>query len=214
MLFTLQLITLTLRRLRGAVSAPSAHPVGGPFCASFLSGFLDLRVDGQPVVIDNGTSSIKVGIATEQAPSAVFASMVGKAKKQKVIIGTEVKNDTYIGDAAQQHRGACPLLSPLPLVYPIARLSVSKDTACVLPPGRYTGAGHQRVQGLSFVIDLPVVDDYTHGNIAMFGHHDARRTVLGIVLFLVLLNKAYVESLLYVSLSDVLCGVANCQIGG
>jgi actin beta/gamma 1 len=76
-------------------------------------GFLDLRVDGQPVVIDNGTSSIKVGIATEQAPSAVFASMVGKAKKQKVIIGTEVKNDTYIGDAAQQHRGILAIRHPI-----------------------------------------------------------------------------------------------------
>ena len=70
-------------------------------------------------IIDNGSSAVKAGFAGEDAPRAIFPSIIGRPKNPGVIIGVEAK-DEYIGDEAQQKRGV------LKISYPIAH-GIIKD---------------------------------------------------------------------------------------
>ena len=54
----------------------------------------------QTVVIDNGSGVVKAGFSGEDAPRAIFPSIVGKPKNASVLIGVESK-DEYLGDEAQ-----------------------------------------------------------------------------------------------------------------
>ena len=56
--------------------------------------------ENQAIVIDNGSASIKAGFAGDDAPRAVFPSIVGRPKP-----GTNGLKDTYVGDEAQSKRG-------------------------------------------------------------------------------------------------------------
>jgi actin-related protein len=53
----------------------------------------------QCCVIDNGSGVVKAGFSGEDAPRAIFPSIVGRPKNPGVIIGVEAK-DEYIGDEA------------------------------------------------------------------------------------------------------------------
>ena len=53
----------------------------------------------QNCVIDNGSGVVKAGFSGEDAPRAIFPSIVGRPKNPGVIIGVEAK-DEYIGDEA------------------------------------------------------------------------------------------------------------------
>jgi hypothetical protein len=66
----------------------------------------------QPVVIDNGSGTIKAGFAGGNAPKSYFPNFVGRAKHQRVMAGTE-DVDILIGKRAQELRGLLKIKYPM-----------------------------------------------------------------------------------------------------
>lgn len=74
----------------------------------------------QPVVIDNGSGNLKAGFAGEDKPKAYGSAIIGRPKYTKIMAGSllgesasSTKEETFIGDLAQQNRGLLKLLYPI-----------------------------------------------------------------------------------------------------
>ena len=69
--------------------------------------------DGEPLVVDVGSSTIKAGFAGEDAPRVIFPSVVGQYRFE----GLEEQGESYVGDEALSRRNDLSMR----LTYPVER---------------------------------------------------------------------------------------------
>jgi centractin len=64
-------------------------------------------ISNQPIVIDNGTGTLKAGFAGGDRPRVVFSSAVGRPKHVRIMPGGALEGvDLCVGKKLQEHRGA------------------------------------------------------------------------------------------------------------
>jgi centractin len=66
----------------------------------------------QPIVIDNGSGSLKAGFAGEEVPKLIFPSYVGRPKHKKVMASV-VEKPMYVGNKAEELRGLLKIRYPM-----------------------------------------------------------------------------------------------------
>ncbi|WLF80873.1 centractin- actin- protein of the dynactin complex [Lodderomyces elongisporus] len=84
---------------------------------------MDETLYNQPVVVDNGSGTLKAGFAGEEKPRTYASSIIGRPKYQKLMAGSLTSStsgstiasdtDLFVGDAAQKNRGLLRLNYPV-----------------------------------------------------------------------------------------------------
>lgn len=65
------------------------------------------------LILDNGSTSVKVGLSGYQVPHAVIPSVVGVPEKVSLDDAELWKHDKYVGDEAQLRREVMKLRHPI-----------------------------------------------------------------------------------------------------
>merc|ERR1712233_135782 len=112
--------------------------------------------DVAALVCDNGSGMCKAGFAGDDAPRAVFPSIVGRPRHQGVMVGMGQK-DAYVGDEAQAKRGKITQIMfetfNMPAMYVAIRAVLS-----LYASGRTTGIVMDSGDGVSH--GVPVYEGY------------------------------------------------------
>lgn len=69
-------------------------------------------IHNAPIVLDNGSGTIRAGFAGEDLPKCTFPSFVGRPKHLRVLAGA-LEGDVFIGSRAQELRGLLKIRYPL-----------------------------------------------------------------------------------------------------
>mmetsp|Transcript_12088 Transcript_12088/g.48670 ORF Transcript_12088/g.48670 Transcript_12088/m.48670 type:complete len:383 (-) Transcript_12088:98-1246(-) len=70
------------------------------------------QLTNQPVVIDNGSGTLKAGFAGENLPQTIFPNYVGTPKHLRVMAGA-VEGNTFVGKRAEDLRGLMKVKYPM-----------------------------------------------------------------------------------------------------
>lgn len=84
--------------------------VTGTTASVVMSAGIDLV--NQPIVIDNGSGTVKAGFAGDQVPKCIFPNFIGRTKHVRVMAGG-LEGDVFIGQKAEEHRGLLSLRYPM-----------------------------------------------------------------------------------------------------
>eukprot|EP00591_Stephanopyxis_turris_P004422 CAMPEP_0195521668 /NCGR_PEP_ID=MMETSP0794_2-20130614/19142_1 /TAXON_ID=515487 /ORGANISM="Stephanopyxis turris, Strain CCMP 815" /LENGTH=395 /DNA_ID=CAMNT_0040651277 /DNA_START=94 /DNA_END=1277 /DNA_ORIENTATION=- len=73
---------------------------------------VDDLITNQPVVIDNGTGSVKAGFAGDDRPKCTIRNYVGVPKHEKCMVRS-LDGDFFVGKKAEENRGILRLRNPM-----------------------------------------------------------------------------------------------------